>query len=229
MPQDHDGKSSSKGGSILLSQRGPTGLSVKSCTAAPPDRSVSTHRRSGSPASAVGCVEPLSAAGAASASAPSEPRVVAADPVRLPPGRLVEVAPLAPLRLGVAKVTSTAGERDATPNARCGVRFSVQRMTVKPAEVFARSQGIAFIVITLNQVFNALCRLKSHSQCHCDTKTWSGGRMRRWMCCWKAVSTIIGTLIVAWIYWGLRPDHCGQKFNQKYQKQLNDKKTALGY
>ena len=34
-------------GSILLSQRGPTDLSVKSCPAAPPDRSVSTHRRSG--------------------------------------------------------------------------------------------------------------------------------------------------------------------------------------
>ena len=41
-------------GSVLLSQRGPT--SVKSCSAAPPDCSVSTHRRSGSPASAAGRV-----------------------------------------------------------------------------------------------------------------------------------------------------------------------------
>ena len=31
-------------GSILLSQRGPTGLSVKSCPVALPDRSASTHR-----------------------------------------------------------------------------------------------------------------------------------------------------------------------------------------
>ena len=34
-------------GSVLLSQRGPTGLSVMSCPAAPPDRSFSTHCRSG--------------------------------------------------------------------------------------------------------------------------------------------------------------------------------------
>ena len=55
------------------------GLSVKSCPAAPLDRSISTHRRSGSPASAAGRIEPRSAAGAASASAPSGPRVLAAD------------------------------------------------------------------------------------------------------------------------------------------------------
>ena len=54
-------------GSILLSQRGPTGLSVKSCP-------VSSHRCSGSSASAAYLVEPGSAAGAASASAPSVPR-----------------------------------------------------------------------------------------------------------------------------------------------------------
>ena len=113
-------------GSILLSQRGPTGLSVKSCSAAPPDRSVSTHRRSGSQASAVGSVEPRSAAGAASPSAPSEPRVEAVDPSASAtwPACLVEVATLAPLRLGVANVTSTAGERDATPSVRCGAKFS---------------------------------------------------------------------------------------------------------
>ena len=67
-------------GSILLSHRVPTGLSVKSCPAAPPDRSVSTDGRSGSPASAAGRGEPQSAASATSASAPSKPRAAAADP-----------------------------------------------------------------------------------------------------------------------------------------------------
>ena len=67
-------------GSILLGQRGPTGLSVKTCPAAPPDRSVSSHCCSGSPASTAGLVEPRSAAGAALVSALSEPRVTAVDP-----------------------------------------------------------------------------------------------------------------------------------------------------
>ena len=44
-------------------------------------RSVSTHRRSGSPAFAAGRGEQKSAACATSASAPSEPRAVVADPV----------------------------------------------------------------------------------------------------------------------------------------------------
>ena len=48
------------------------------------------------------------------------------NPVLLPLGRLVEVALLAPLRLGVASVTSTAGGHDVTPNARCDGRFSVK-------------------------------------------------------------------------------------------------------
>ena len=67
-------------GSILLSQRGPTGLSVKSCRAAPPDRSVSSHRRSSSSASAAGPVESRSTSGVARSSAPSEPRAAVADP-----------------------------------------------------------------------------------------------------------------------------------------------------
>ena len=51
------------------------------CQAAPPDRSVSTHRRSGSPACRV---ELRSAACAANASVPSEPRAAAADPSASP-------------------------------------------------------------------------------------------------------------------------------------------------
>ena len=81
-------------GSILLSQRGPTGLSVKSCPAAPPDRSVSLHHWSS--ASAAGFVESGCAAGAARASAPSAPRAAAADPS-------ASAAGLAPLRLRRSK------------------------------------------------------------------------------------------------------------------------------
>ena len=100
-----------------------TGLSVKSCPAAPPDRSVSSHRCSGSPPSVAGLVEPRSAASAARL---PEPRAAAADPSASALGRLVEVAPLAPLRQGVANGVSTAGKTDVTPNVRCGVRFSVK-------------------------------------------------------------------------------------------------------
>ena len=103
-----------------------TGLSVKSCPAAPPDRSVSSHRCSGSPPSFAGLVEPRSAASAARVPALSEPRAAAAGPGASALGRLVEVAPLAPLRQGVANGISTAGETDVTPNVRCGVRFSVK-------------------------------------------------------------------------------------------------------
>ena len=46
--------------------------------------------------------------------------------VRLPPGRQVRGVHQAPLRQDDASGTSTARERDATPNARCGVRFSVK-------------------------------------------------------------------------------------------------------
>ena len=100
-----------------------TGLSVKSCPAAPPDCSVSSHRCSRSLASVAGLVEPRSAASAARL---PEPRAVAADPGASAVGRLVEVAPLAPLRQGVANGVSTAGKTDVTPNVRCGVRFSVK-------------------------------------------------------------------------------------------------------
>ena len=102
-------------GSILLSHRGPTGLTVKSFPAAPPDRQASTHGRSGSPASAADRSEPQIAAGATSVSAPSAavaPRLLI--PVLLPPGRLIKVVLLSPLRC------------DVTPNGRCGVRFSIK-------------------------------------------------------------------------------------------------------
>ena len=67
-------------GFILLSQRAPTGLSVKSCPVSSPDHSISSHRHSCSSASAAGPVESRSAAGVARCSAPSEPRAAAADP-----------------------------------------------------------------------------------------------------------------------------------------------------
>ena len=53
-------------------------------------------------------------------------------PVRLPPGRLAEVVPLAPLRPGVANVTSPAGERDVTPSVRCGAKFSFKTVLGSP-------------------------------------------------------------------------------------------------
>ena len=57
--------------------------------------------------------------------------------------------------------------------------------------------GNFFIVITLNQELNSMCRLKNHSQYHSSALTLSGGRTRHWMCCWRAVLTIIGTSTVA--------------------------------
>ena len=90
-------------GSILLSQRGPSALSVSSLGA----RSV---RPAPPPCPSLA------------------PRLLI--PVRLLPGRPVEVAPQAPLRHGDANGTSTAGATDATPNDRCGARFSVKFSSV---------------------------------------------------------------------------------------------------
>ena len=96
-------------GSIPLSERGPTGLSVKSCPAALPIARFP-------PTAALAPRLPLLAVVSLGASPvrpapllrPSlVPRLL--NPVLLPPGRLVEVVPLAPLRLGVESVTSTAG------------------------------------------------------------------------------------------------------------------------
>ena len=91
------------------SQPCPTGLSVKSCPAAPPDRSVSSHRHSCS-----------------SAEAPHRPSLALQllTRVRLPLGRLV-----ACLRRRRSKATQ-AGQAPpsgaTTPNDRCGARFSVK-------------------------------------------------------------------------------------------------------
>ena len=54
--------------------------------------------------------------------------------------------------------------------------------------------------ITLSQELNGVCRMKNHSPIPLNTLTLSGGRIRHWMRCWKAVLTIIGTLVVAGIY-----------------------------
>ena len=69
-------------GSILLSHRDRTGLSVKSCPVAPPDCSVSSPRHSCSSAS--GPVEPRSATAAARSSAPSQPRAAASRSTAYP-------------------------------------------------------------------------------------------------------------------------------------------------
>ena len=57
---------------------------------------------------------------------------------------------------------------------------------------FDRSKEIACMVITLNRELNSMCRRKKHSQYHCD------------MLCWKAVQTIIGTLMATETYLNLR-------------------------
>ena len=102
--------------SILLSQRGPAGLSAHGSS-----RPLGFHPP---PLWLLGlrCWK-RSAAGATSASALSEPRAAAAGTQCFchPAGKS-RSPPLAPLRLGVASVTSTAGGRDA-PSARCGARF----------------------------------------------------------------------------------------------------------
>ena len=125
-----------------------TGLSVNSCPAAPPDCSVSSHRCSGSLASVACLVEPRSAASAARVPALSEPRAAAAGPGASAVGRLVEVAPLAPLRHGVAHGISTAGETDVTPNVRCGVRFSVKISPALQCEPAAPTPHLMMISTT---------------------------------------------------------------------------------
>ena len=67
-------------GSLLLNQRGPTGLSVKCSLVAPPDRSVSSCRHSCSSASANGPVESRSTAGVARSPTPRESRAAASAP-----------------------------------------------------------------------------------------------------------------------------------------------------
>ena len=47
---------------------------------------------------------------------------------------------------------------------------------------FGRSQRITFSFITLNQELNSSCRMKSHSQDHCDMLTWSGEQTLPGMC-----------------------------------------------
>ena len=66
--------------SLLLNQRGPTGVSIKSSPVAPPDRSVSSCRHSCSSPSATSPVESRRSAGVARSPAPSEPRAAASDP-----------------------------------------------------------------------------------------------------------------------------------------------------
>ena len=93
-------------GSLLLYQRGPTGLSVKCSPVAPPDRLASSCRHSCSSASANGPVEARLAWLAAPPRVSHEPQPL------LPPrpllGRQVRgVVPQAPLKHGNAAVTST--------------------------------------------------------------------------------------------------------------------------
>ena len=54
---------------------------------------------------------------------------------------------------------------------------------MKPETTFGRSLGIIFIAITLNQELNSVRRMKNHTQCHLNTLTLSGARIRHWMYC----------------------------------------------
>ena len=67
-------------GSVLLNQRGPTGLSVKYSPEAPPGRSVSSCRHSCSSVSAIGFVESQGTAGVARSPTPCESRAAASTP-----------------------------------------------------------------------------------------------------------------------------------------------------
>ena len=58
--------------------------------------------------------------------------------------------------------------------------------------------GIVFIVTTLSQEINSVCRVRNHSQFHWSASVLSGGRIQHWMCCWKAELTMIGTSSVGW-------------------------------
>ena len=99
--------------------------------------------------------QPLLLAAVTSASAPSEARAAAADPIASTPGRLV--VPLAPLRLSVATVTRSAGERDATPNARCGVRFSVKTLTGLQCGLAAPIHHLMMIMSTTPTTMRCCC------------------------------------------------------------------------
>ena len=109
-------------GSVLLSQRGPT---VKSCPAAPPDRSVSTAAQALRPLLLALLSLETRQAWPASPPCPSFALRLLIQ-LRLLPFRLVDVAPQAPLWHGIANGISTAVEIDATLNFRCGVRLSVK-------------------------------------------------------------------------------------------------------
>ena len=61
------------------------------------------------------------------------------------------------------------------------------------------------IVITFNHGSNFTCQNKGSFQYHSSTWTLSGGRIRHGMCCWRAASTIIGTLTVTLRFLGHGP------------------------
>ena len=103
-------------GSILLSRRGPTSSSVKSCP-----RLLPTARFP--PTTGLAPWPPLlavvSLGGRPARPAPLLRPSLVRRLLLLPPGRLVEVAPLAPLRLGVASVTSRFSVKTSLA-AQCG-------------------------------------------------------------------------------------------------------------
>ena len=62
------------------------------------------------------------------------------------------------------------------------------------------SKGPTFIVITLNQEFNSMCFRKNHPRYHFNNLMLSGEQALPWMCCWKAVFMITGTLMATETY-----------------------------
>ena len=72
--------------------------------------------------------------------------------------------------------------------------------TIRHANRWRWSQKRFFLTIAGNYIIrhhvNTMCRMKDHSQYHPSTLKLSGGPIQHWMCCWKAVLTITGTLMV---------------------------------
>ena len=87
-----------------------------------------------------------------------------------------------------------------------------------PSLLSAIAGVTVFIVIMLNQELNSMCLEKNHSQYHCDTLTRSGEHIRHRMCCWSAVLTIVGTLMVTGNYQSHGPvARCSQYWMKSLQ------------
>ena len=126
---------------ILLRQRVPTALSVKSCPAAPPDRSLSSHRRS---VSSHG-VRPA----AARSPEPSDPRAAAADPSASVARPARQKSASGAAKQGNAGGTSTADRCGDISNVQCGARFSVKSPRVVQCRLAVPTPRLTMTTTTL--------------------------------------------------------------------------------